>query len=131
MGLAYKQKFTVIRNDKRYKSYGNDLEEMTARYSKNTSDESFDLIDTVTLLIEIYDEEHASDRGADPIQLLKYLMKENNLRQTQVARMLGISEGHLSDILSYKKGLSKVIVSMPAERFKVRQDAFYRPVSRY
>ncbi|MEQ8808220.1 MAG: hypothetical protein RIE59_04060 [Imperialibacter sp.] len=64
------QPYIIIRNDEQYKSHGNDLEEMTARYSKDMSDELLDLIDTVTLLIETYDEEHASGRGADPIQLL-------------------------------------------------------------
>ena len=59
------------------------------------------MIDTITLLIEKYDEEHSSLREADPIQLLKYLMDENNLKQKDRAELLQISKAHLSNILSY------------------------------
>lgn len=119
--------YTVIRNDKQYKRYCNELERLTKQYSTKPTDELLDMIDTVTLLIEKYDEEHSQLKETDPIQLLKSLMSENNLNQKELAELLNISKGHLSDILNYKKGLSKNIIRILSERFKVRQSAFNRP----
>jgi HTH-type transcriptional regulator / antitoxin HigA len=41
--------------------------------------------------------------------------------------MLGISKGLVSNILNYKKGLSKESIRILANRFKVSQEAFNRP----
>jgi hypothetical protein len=39
----------------------------------------------------------------------------------------GMSKGYVSDILHYKKSLSKEVIRKLADRFKLRQDAFNRP----
>ena len=121
------RRYTIIRSDKQYTSYCNDLEKMLREYQTNPNDDILDLIDTLTLLIEKYDEEHSTQNDVDPITLLKYLMGENKMNQKNLAELLQISKGHLSDILNYKKGLSKNVIRILAERFKVRQDAFNRP----
>ncbi len=41
--------------------------------------------------------------------------------------MPGISKGYISDILHYKKGLSKELIRKLAVHFKVSQGAFNRP----
>lgn len=41
--------------------------------------------------------------------------------------LLDISKGYVSDILNYKKGLSKEVIRKLAEFFKVSQEAFNRP----
>jgi HTH-type transcriptional regulator/antitoxin HigA len=107
--------------------YCNDLEKLTSQYQNKPSDELLDMIDTITLLIEKYDDEHSQLKEVDPIQLLKTLMGENKLTQKNLAELLHISKGHLSDILNYKKGLSKNVIRILAERFKVRQSAFNKP----
>lgn len=119
--------YTIIRSDDQYAKYCNDLERLTSKYQTNPSEELLDMIDTITLLIEKYDEEHSQLNEVDPIQLLKSLMSENNYTQKDLAELLKISKGHLSDILNYKKGLSKKVIRVLAERFKVRQSAFNRP----
>ena len=119
--------YTIIRSEDQYMVYCNDLEKLTAKYQNTPSDQLLDIIDTVTLLIEKYDEEHSQLNEVDPIQLLRSLMDENNLSQKSLADLLHISKGHLSDILNYKKGLSKNVIRLLAERFKVRQSAFNKP----
>ncbi|MEO1098977.1 MAG: helix-turn-helix domain-containing protein, partial [Bacteroidota bacterium] len=54
-------------------------------------------------------------------------MDDNNLKQKDLAELLHVSKGHLSDILNYKKGLSKNIIRILSDRFKVRQSAFNKP----
>lgn len=50
-----------------------------------------------------------------------------NLKQKDLADVLNVSKGHLSDILNYKKGLSKNVIRLLSEKFKVQQSAFNRP----
>jgi len=119
--------FTIIRSKKQYTTYCNDLEKLTLKYNSQPSGDLLDLIETITLLIEQYDDEHTQLKNIDPIQLLKSLMLENNLKQKDLADLLHVSKGHLSDILNYKKGLSKNVIRILSEKFKVRQSAFNRP----
>jgi len=119
--------YTIIRTDEQYMAYCNDLEKMTSKYKVSESNALLDMIDTITLLIERYDEEHSHLNEIDPIQLLKSLMVDNNLKQKDLAGLLHVSKGHLSDIMNYKKGLSKNIIRLLSDRFKVRQSAFNKP----
>ncbi len=119
--------YTIIRSEEQYMTYCNDLEKLTLKYDSKSSVILLDLIDTITLLIEKYDEEHSKLKEVDPIQLLKSLMHEKNLKQKDLVDLLKVSKGHLSDILNYKKGLSKNVIRIISEKFKVRQSAFNRP----
>ncbi|SMD45044.1 HTH-type transcriptional regulator / antitoxin HigA [Aquiflexum balticum DSM 16537] len=119
--------FTIIRSENQYLNYCDELEKLSNEYSKNPNQDLIDLIDTITLLIENYDESNSTFEESEPIQLLKFLMQENNLNQKELAETLEISKGHLSDILNYKKGLSKNMIRSLSERFKMQQSAFNRP----
>jgi len=43
-----------------------------------------------------------------------------------LAKLLHVSEGLVSDMLNYKKGLSKETIRILSERFKLSQEAFNR-----
>jgi len=49
------------------------------------------------------------------------------MKAKDLADWLNMSRGYVSDILHYKKGLSKEVIRNLAERFKLSQDAFNRP----
>lgn len=127
LDVIMKKAYTIIRSDEQYMNYCQDLEKLTVKYDKKPTNELLDLMDTITLLIDQYDEEQSKLKEVDPIQLLKSLMHENNLKQKDIASLLNVSKGHLSDILNYKKGLSKNVIRILAEKFKIRQSAFNRP----
>ena len=120
-GLKYK----VIKSEKQYNAYCDELEVLleSGSKSKATKDE----IELLSLLIEKWDAEHNTFDDLDPIGLLKALMNENQLKSKDLVEILGVSKGLVSDILSYKKGLSKEIIRALAEHFKVAQEAFNRP----
>jgi HTH-type transcriptional regulator/antitoxin HigA len=84
-------------------------------------------IDLLTLLLEKWDEEHSTLKEIDPIRLLHSLMEDHNMKAKDLADWLNVSKGYVSDILHYKKGLSKEVIRNLAERFKLSQDAFNRP----
>lgn len=118
-------KYTVIRNKTQYREYSKILEELifSGRKDSYTKDE----IALLTILIEKWDAEHNTFDELDPIQLLQSLMEEHNLKATDIVDILDISKGYVSDILKYKKGLSKDVIRKLAAHFKVSQEAFNRP----
>jgi HTH-type transcriptional regulator/antitoxin HigA len=117
-------KYTVIKNVEQYNSYCEMLIAILETEEQIPAME--DEIDLLTLLIEKYDEEHNTFSYPDPIQLLKSFMTDHQLSATALAGLLKVSKGYVSDILNYKKGLSKDVIRKLADHFKVRQDAFNR-----
>lgn len=117
-------KYTVIKNRTQYDQYCNQLEELVMTGAKNKSFQ--DEIDLLTLLIEKWDEEHNSFQRVDPIRLLKSLMAEHNLKSKDLVSLLGVSKGYVSEIMNYKKGLSKEVIRKLSAKFKVSQEAFNR-----
>jgi HTH-type transcriptional regulator / antitoxin HigA len=54
-------------------------------------------------------------------------MKEHRIKSVELANFLHVSEGLVSDMINYKKGLSKEVIRKLADKFKVSQEAFNRP----
>ena len=109
-------KYKVITSKMQYKEYSNALEELVFSGAKdrNTKDD----IALLTLLIEMWDAERNS---------LHSLMEDHNLKAKDLVEILDISKGYASDILNYKKGLSKEVIRKLATHFKISQEAFNRP----
>jgi HTH-type transcriptional regulator/antitoxin HigA len=117
-------KYKVIKSKKQYNEYTILLEELV--FIKAKTKEIKSEIELLTLLIEYWDKEHNTLNNVDPVQLLKYLMNENNVSQTDLTKILEISKGLVSEILNYKKGFSKDVIRKLSELFKVSQEGFNR-----
>lgn len=118
-------KYTVIKSKTQYNQYCRILESMVVLEVKSRFIK--DEIDLLTLLIETWDMDHSSFQELDPIQILISLMDDHHLKAIELSKILGISRGYLSDILHYKKGLSKEVIRILASYFKMNQNAFNRP----
>lgn len=116
-------KYTVIKDVEQYKKYCDILEELILNENNTTKDE----LELLTLLIEKWDEEHNSFKDSDPIELLKALMNEHDLKAKDLAGILNLSKGTISKILNYHKGLSKDTIRKLSDYFKLSQEAFNRP----
>jgi HTH-type transcriptional regulator/antitoxin HigA len=119
-------KYKVIKSEKQYNEYCQTLHDLnfsTTRKTKTIEDE----MELLTFLIEKYDEEHSNFEKIEPIPLLKALMKDHKMKAVDLANLLNVSEGLVSDMLNYKKGLSKDTIRILSERFKLNQEAFNRP----
>lgn len=118
-------KYKVITSKVQYKEYCNILEQLVYSSSKdrNVKDE----IALLTVLIEKWDAEHNTFAELDPIQLLHSLIRDHNLKAKDLVDILGVSKGYISDILNYKKGLSKEVIRKLSEYFKISQEALNRP----
>ena len=97
--------------------------------SDNTTNQ--DEIELLTLLIEKWDQDHNAFKDSDPIELLRSLMDEHKLKSKDLVEILGVSKGLVSDILNYKKGLSKEIIRTLSSHFSLSQEAFNRPYKRF
>lgn len=118
-------KFKVIKTREQYDEYCGRLGELVSRGSEDQDTE--DEIELLGYLIEKWDEDHNTFSDADPIQLLLSLMNDRGLKAKDLVGILGVSKGLVSDILNYKKGLSKDIIRALSTYFKVAQEAFNRP----
>ena len=117
-------KYTVIKSKSQYNQYCRVLEELVdSPRVKMVGDE----IDLLTLLIEKWDEEHSSFMELDPVQLIQALMNDHQLKAKDLVKILDVSKGYVSDILRYKKGLSKAVVRALSDKFSISQEAFNRP----
>ncbi|GAA4756128.1 helix-turn-helix domain-containing protein [Flavisolibacter ginsenosidimutans] len=117
-------KYRVIKTKTQYNQYCKELENLLEKEGgKRMQDE----IDLLTLLIEKWDSEHNSFDEVDPIRLLHSLMEEHNIKPKDLVHLLDVSKGYVSEILHYKKGLSKDVLRKLSKYFKVSQEAFNRP----
>lgn len=114
-------KFTIIKNQEQYDKYCDILENLISQ------DKNQDEIELLTLLIEKWDDEHNTFSDSDPIELLKTLMNEQNLKAKDLVDILDLSKGTISKVLNYYKGLSKETIRKLSVFFKVSQEAFNRP----
>ncbi|HEV2483717.1 MAG TPA: transcriptional regulator [Puia sp.] len=117
--------YRVIKSAKQYNEYCDVLEELVVvkKLTKNQQD----VVDLLTLLIEKWDQAHNSFAESDPIESLAFLMKENKVKAVELAVDLGVGKSLISDILNYRRGLSREVIRKLALRFKVSQELFNRP----
>lgn len=118
-------KYKVIKSEAQYNKYCDQLEVLLDNSAGTKSQE--DEIELLTLLIEKWDEEHNTFDEADPVEILKSLMKDHKMKAVDIATLVGVSEGLVSDMLNYKKGFSKETIRILSARFKLNQEAFNRP----
>jgi HTH-type transcriptional regulator/antitoxin HigA len=117
-------KYKMIKSEVQYNTYCKKLESLLMEM--NRSSMINDEIDLITLLIEKWDQDHSTFRFSDPVELLDSLLTENNIRATDLAMILNVSKGLVSDILNYKKGFSKDMIRKLSTYFKVSQEGFNR-----
>lgn len=118
-------KFKIIKSKTQYKAYCKTLEKLVDGDSKNK--EIKEEIELLTFLIEKWDKEHNTFDTLDPVEMLESIMKEHNLKAKNLAEILDVSKSLVSEILNYKKGLSKDIIRTLSNHFMISQEAFNRP----
>lgn len=116
-------KYKIIKSRRQYNVYCKQLEELIIKNRKSDSDE----IELLSLLIEKYDDEQYEVPDIDPIQLLKSLMNDHNLKAKDLTSILNLTKGTVSKILNYQKGLSKETIRTLAAYFSLNQESFNRP----
>ncbi|MGK0364356.1 MAG: HTH-type transcriptional regulator/antitoxin HigA [Saprospiraceae bacterium] len=117
-------KLKVIKDIEQYNEYCNLHEKLMIVDDENSTDE----IELLELLIEDFDNKLVNNRIGElnPVELLKTLLRDANLSQVNFAKSIGISKQLLSDILNYRRNISKELVLKLATYFAMSQTAFSR-----
>lgn len=116
---------TIIKNNKQYDDYCDQLEKLTENYTSKSDDE----IELLSFLIQKYNEDKTEKYliNLNPVELLIDLISENNISQKELALRLGISPQLVNDITKYRREITKQIALKLGEEFKLNFYAFLKP----
>lgn len=117
-------KYKIISNDDQYNKYCEVHEKLSYKDHVKYRDE----IELIELLIADY-ENRTLDPVAEmnPVEMLNYIIEEEEISKTELAKQLKVSKQLISDILSYRRAISLDMVNRLSTRFKMRPQAFSRP----
>jgi len=117
-------KYTRVKDLSQYTTYCNKHEELIIKEDERYEEE----IELLELLIEDYDSRITDQKieRLNPVELLRSLLETNEMSQIEFSREIKISKQLLSDILGYRRNISKELVLKFSEYFSVSQEAFSR-----
>jgi HTH-type transcriptional regulator/antitoxin HigA len=118
-GIAAPRVITSDAQNERYISALLELEKKDRLSAKER-----DFAELLTVLIEAYEKEQYPVRSASPVEVLVELMEANNLKQKDLAPLLG-SESVVSEVLRGKRELNKHHIERLSRRFRVFPAVFF------
>lgn len=111
-----------IRNEREYNAAVKRLNELLDEIGDNEKHPLYGLLDTLGMLIEIYEEEHYPIPDSTGAEVLRFLMEEHGLTQSDLPEVG--SQGVVSEILNGKRELNVRQIRFLAEKFKVSSAVF-------
>lgn len=81
------------------------------------------LLELMSVLIENYEDEHYPFPEVPPNEILKFLMEQQDLKQSDLLHIFG-SSGITSEVVNGKRAISKAQAKKLAEFFKVSVELF-------
>jgi HTH-type transcriptional regulator/antitoxin HigA len=97
-------------------------EQLIDKGERRTPEED-QLFELVTRLIEDFEEEHYPIPDAPPHRVLRFLMEQNDLRQSDLLPIFG-SRGYVSDVVNGKRAISKAHARSLGDMFHVSPEVF-------
>lgn len=117
-----KDVLSVPHTERHYKRLVRILDELLDEIGENEKHPLLPLLETIGSLIESYETEHVKIENDDPIETLKFLMKEHDVSQKDLD-MIG-SQGVVSEILNGKRSLNTRQIKALSDKFKVSPAVF-------
>ena len=111
----------VIHTDAELETYTQALFQLTAL--ENPSSSEVEAIELLTLLVERYEEEHYSVPKANPVAIVRFLLKQQHLTQRDLIPQFG-SESAVSMFLTGRRNLTVEQVQKLSTRFELSADVF-------
>lgn len=112
----------TIRNEREYDRAVKLLNELLDEIGTNERHPLYSFMDTLGTLVEAYEEEHHPVSASSGADILRYLMEEHGLSQSDL-REIG-SQGVVSEVLNGKRELNIRQVRALAKRFHVSPAVF-------
>lgn len=119
-----KIKYKIIKSLSQYKDYCERHESLTLKDELKFSDE----LELLELLIEDYDQRlmRKKNDGLNPVELLRTLLKESNTKQSELSKSINVSKQLISDVLNYRRNLSKEMIIKLSKFYSMNQESFSR-----
>jgi HTH-type transcriptional regulator/antitoxin HigA len=111
----------IVHTAEQNEQYLKVLFDLTSR--KMTKEES-EFADLLTLLIEDFEEKHYALPKASPIETIRFLMDQNDLKQKDLIDVFG-TPSIVSEVLNGKRELNKDHITRLSERFHVSPELFF------
>ncbi len=117
-------KYKIIKSLSQYNEYCDKHEALILKDESKYSDE----IELLELLIEDYDQRMMRERSTElnPVELLRTLMRDADISQTELSNVLNVSRQLVNDILGYRRNISKGMMIKLSNYFSMNQEAFGR-----
>ena len=112
----------IIRNEREYKGTVKRLNELLDEIGDNEKHPLYSLLDTLGTIIHVYEEEHYPIPEATGAEVLRFLMDEHGLSQSDLPEVG--SQGVVSEILNGRRELNVRQIRSLAEKFKVSSAVF-------
>jgi len=112
-----------IASERQHLEYLSVLDKLASKGNPTGEEEKY--AEVLLTLIEAYEEEHYSIPDASPIEVLRALMDANNLRQKDLAEVLGRPESTVSALLSGERPLTRYHIERFSKRFNVSPSVFF------
>jgi len=109
--------FSVPHTESEYQSLVNTLDSLVDEVGNNQNHELTPVMETIGNLIENYEDRKYKIKEASPVDVLKYLMQEHGLKQSDL-KEIG-SQGVVSEILTGKRMLNLEQIKKISNRFHV------------
>jgi len=114
---------TAIQSENEYKIMLANIDELMSKGENKISPEEERLLETLAILVEAYEDKHYPMPEVAPNEILKYLMEERGLKQSDLLHVFG-SSGIASEVVGGKRSISKAQAKKLAEFFKVSVELF-------
>lgn len=114
---------SVIRSEAENERYIAVLEELDHKGSRTSAAECR-LAELLTLLVEDFEEKHYSLQASDPLDVLKELMLDNDLKQRDLLDVFG-TPSIISEVLRGKRRLTMEHIRRLSRRFQVSPELFF------
>jgi len=112
----------TLRTKKDYERAVETLDEIIDEIGEDEKHALAELAEALSVFIERYEEEHVRVPEAKPAEVLKFLMREHKLRQSELPE-IG-SQGVVSEVLTGKRDLNTRQIKKLAKRFGVSAEVF-------
>ncbi|HEV2353653.1 MAG TPA: hypothetical protein VGR89_05385 [Puia sp.] len=119
--------YTVIHSQNQYKAYCAKLTDLIKLKGKGRPE--LDTIDLLKLLTKRWEEQQRPLSDSDPVEYLQSLIQQNCLQSSKLAAEMGISKSLMTDILHYRRRMSRELIRKLAARFGISQELLNKPYS--
>lgn len=116
--------FGPIRNERDFGRMQSLMDMLLAEVGDNENHPLADLLDVVGMLVSQYEDENTPGlQSAEPLDVLRFLMEQHNLKQSDLRKEIG-TQGVVSEILSGSRQINARQAKALAKRFGVSPAVF-------